>query len=391
MVASMHVYKGRSHQTDPSAAVSEAVAGVPNALVPSIVIAFTSVKQDKDGVVAALSQRFPGTVIVGCTTAGEIFDGVRTTDSLVVSALDTPAVRWDAVLLKDLRGAPDVEGVVTGLCERLGCDRADYEPGTYFAMLLIDGMSGKEEVITTALADALCGIPLIGGAAADGLAFRQTHVFANGEVATDAAVIILAHAPQGADLVKHQHYFTMPRYLAVTSAVPAERRVNQFDGRPAAEAYAALVGVDRAEIVGDVNPITFTNPVLFACGGDVYVRSVRRVDEDGAMHFHSAIEEGMVLEIGGRADMVDAMRIAVDEHLAKHGKADLFIGFNCILRALEMEQSGASQGLAEQWQRVASQSIGFDTYGEVWNGIHVNHTLIGVALRDPSRTKASDS
>jgi hypothetical protein len=80
-------------------------------------------------------------------------------------------------------------------------------------------------------------------------------------------------------LVKHQHYARTPRVLAVTSALGAQRRVNEFDGRPAAERYAELLGVTPEQIRGTVNPITFMNPVLFPCNGDIYVRSVQRVDE----------------------------------------------------------------------------------------------------------------
>lgn len=56
--------------------------------------------------------------------------------------------------------------------------------------------------------------------------------------------------------------------------------------------------------MGTVTPITFMKPVIFSCGGDIYVRSIRQVDADGTMHFQSAIEEGMVLELGARADML---------------------------------------------------------------------------------------
>jgi hypothetical protein len=33
---------------------------------------------------------------------------------------------------------------------------------------------------------------------------------------------------------------------------------------------------------------------------------------------------------------------------------------------------------------LAKHSIGFDTYGEMWNGLHINQTLVGVTLREPA-------
>jgi hypothetical protein len=384
----MNVFQGRSQLVDPGAAVAEATAGVPSGTSPNLVIAFASRTQELAAVAASLEARYPSALVIGCSSAGEILDGMRGTGSLVVSVLCTPEIRWAATLMDGVRAGLDIEGGVARVCAALGCDRDGYVPGTYFAMLLIDGLTGKEELVSAALAEALCGIPLVGGSASDALTFQHTEVFLGRELRSDAAVVILAHAPHGYELFKHQHYLASPRPLAVTSAVPSERRVNEFDGRPAAAAYAAAVGVTMAEIVGDVNQVTFMNPVIFSCGGDIYVRSVRKIDPDGVMHFHSTIEEGMVMDIAGRADMVEELGRTITTHLAAHAKADLFIGFNCILRALEGEQLGVNLQLAAEWRRLASQSVGFDTYGEIWNGLHINQTLVGVALRAaPSTTR----
>jgi hypothetical protein len=210
-------------------------------------------------------------------------------------------------------------------------------------------------------------------------------VFVGAEVATDAAAVVLAHAPHAFDLVKHQHYLPTATRLAVTAADPTTRRIDELDGRPAAEAFAEAIGLDTRDAVTALKDAAFLHPVTFSCGGDAYVRSVRTVEPDGAMHFYCAVEEGMVLEVSGREDMKHALARTVDAQVAAHGRAELFIGFNCILRALEMEQLGVQADLASEWSRLARHSIGFDTYGELWNGLHINQTLVGVALREPGR------
>jgi hypothetical protein len=54
------------------------------------------------------------------------------------------------------------------------------------------------------------------------------------------------------------------------------------------------------------------------------------------------------------------------------------LGCDCILRRLELQQ----KGLLDEAPNVlrGADFIGFSTYGEQFNGIHVNHTLTGVAL-----------
>jgi hypothetical protein len=60
---------------------------------------------------------------------------------------------------------------------------------------------------------------------------------------------------------------------------------------------------------------------------------------------------------------------------------DTIIGFDCILRRIEAEQkqqSGAvSQVLADH------NVVGFSTYGEQYNGLHINQTMTGVAIYPP--------
>jgi len=55
-------------------------------------------------------------------------------------------------------------------------------------------------------------------------------------------------------------------------------------------------------------------------------------------------------------------------------------GYDCILRRLELEQKNLTEAAARVLQEV--DFVGFSTYGEQVNGIHVNQTLTGVALGD---------
>ena len=60
------------------------------------------------------------------------------------------------------------------------------------------------------------------------------------------------------------------------------------------------------------------------------------------------------------------------------GPPQLVLGCDCILRKLEIVQSG----LVERVDAVFRDNnvIGFNTYGEQFHGVHVNQTLTGVAI-----------
>jgi hypothetical protein len=377
----MNVFQGASQLTDAQAAVAEATQAFPaTAPTPDVVLAFSSTRQDPASLAAALAARFPGSQVVGCTTAGEILDAHHAKGSLVLSAVSSPSVRW-AVRTSPLRGFDQAEArrIVDELFAELELARSTVDPGDAFCLAFLDGLSLQEEHVVSLMADALEGVPLLGGSAGDDLAFAETHVFAHGEALRGAAVFVLARTTHPYEIVKHQHFSATNRSLVITRADVPNRRVYEMDGYPAVEAYARALGLSPLEINDDV---CFMNPLTFVYGGEIYVRSIQRLEADQSLVFYCGIEEGMVLNLGGHEDMVNAL----DRDLGQPSTpADLFIACNCILRALETEKRGLEREVGQALSQRARHVIGFDTYGEQLGGLHINQTLVGVALRGEDR------
>ena len=138
------------------------------------------------------------------------------------------------------------------------------------------------------MAEALEGIPLLGGSAGDDLKFEQTNVFYAGEALTSVAVFVLAEATTPFTILKHQHFLTTPVSVVVTKADVAHRRVYEIDGDRALDAYARALRMPVADITADV---TFLHPPTFLCGHQLYVRSIQCVEADGSLIFYCGIEE----------------------------------------------------------------------------------------------------
>jgi hypothetical protein len=389
----MRILQGASQQTDAAAAVAEATRSFPTepgaaAPGPDLVLAFSSTKQDPHELTAALAKRFPGTRVVGCTTAGEILDASHSKGGLVLSAITSPSIRW-AVRTAPLADfdADTARRVTDELFADVGLGRgtSDVDPAHCFCLAFIDGLSMQEEQVVSWMADALEGLPLLGGSAGDDLAFQRTYVFAHGEALTGAALFLLARSEQPFEIVKHQHYSATGRSLVITRADVATRRVYEMDGYPAVEAYARALGLTPDQVDSDV---CFMNPLTFVYGGEIYVRSIQRVEADQSLVFYCGIEEGMVLRLGGHEEMVNALDRDLDDHATStepRAPADLFIACNCILRALETEKRGLEREVGQALSKRARHVIGFDTYGEQLDGLHINQTLVGVALRGEDR------
>lgn len=373
----MRTMGGSSLRIDGIGAVEEATTDWTE--TPEMVFAFYSSQHDGGSVASALAERFPGAPIVGCSTAGEHLDGRHQRNSLVVSGLCDTGVDWVVESVDGLADFDDERGdaLARTLFERHGADPETIDPDEFVALLFVDGLCRVEERISSALADGLAGVALVGGSAGDDLAFERTTVLHNGTAAEGRATVVLARS-RGTKfhVVKHQHFTTTPAMLAVTRADPAQRRVYEFDGYPAAEAYARALGVAPAELGTSAS---FSHPLLFRCDGEIYVRSIQTVNDDGSMTFYCAIEEGMVLQVGSHHEM----REALESDLAALGtpeRVDFLLGFNCVLRALEATDRESWDALGDVVSSVSRASIGFDTYGEQLNGLHINQTLVAVAF-----------
>jgi len=137
------------------------------------------------------------------------------------------------------------------------------------------------------------------------------------------------------------------------------------------------LGVD----VKALTPQMFSdNPLAYHYGNECYVRAIRRVCENNSMEFGCAIEEGMVLNLCKHQDMLaeyDQLMTGIQQSGAK---ISLLLVCNCIYRALEGMDGDLNQQLAEKTCAIADHMIGFDTYGEQWQGLHINQTLVALAL-----------
>ena len=56
----------------------------------------------------------------------------------------------------------------------------------------------------------------------------------------------------------------------------------------------------------------------------------------------------------------------------------LVLGCDCVLRSLEMDQKGLREEIGRIFQE--NNVVGFATYGEQFNAMHVNQTFTGVAI-----------
>ena len=379
----LKVKRGASTQTEPERAAEELYESIAQPDT-KLVIFYCSPDYDLSSLGKALAARFGGVELIGCTTAGEItpdgyLTGALTGVSIASDDLTASTRRIDDLQSFELSRGQEVARELVGA---MSDDLGPLDGTNAFAFLLVDGLSMKEEGVVSALSRGLGDIQLFGGSAGDGVRFGQTYVFHDGEFRPDCAVLTLVRTSHPFVVFKTQHFVSTDTKMVVTEADPTRRVVSEINGEPAGREYARMVGLE----VDKLTPMIFsTYPVVVRVGGQQYVRAIQKVNEDESLTFFCAIDEGCVLTVAKGVDLIDNLEEAFGDVRNTIGAPALTLGCDCILRHLELDQTGVKGRAFEILER--NRVIGFSTYGEQFNAMHVNQTFTGVAIGQRSSAR----
>lgn len=357
--------------------VEQAVADLKNQfgeMSPRIVVFFASPKYDPALLSKKMKDAFTSSAVFGSTTAGEIVTGKMLKRSVVAMALGPGVVSdVDVQVVTGLRSQNRVKDAFAGFEKHFGAKMSEIDHRKYVGIILIDGLSGCEEKIIDTIGD-LTSVAFIGGSAGDDLHFKSTHVFANGRSYADACVLVLLKPAVGFDILKTQSFRVRDKTLTATKVDEARRTVIEFDGIPAAQAYAEAVGV----AAGDPSDRFMHNPVGLMVRGEPYVRSPQKIQQNGEMMFYCNIKQGMELSLLESTDIVADTKKSLEDRLRRLGPVQCLVNFHCILRTLELDQKGQGDAYGKLFSQVPT--IGFSTYGEQYIG-HVNQTSTILILK----------
>jgi hypothetical protein len=373
-----------STKTDAEAAAAELASALVHGHL-GFVLFFCSAEYDLGQLGRRLDARFKGIAVAGCTTAGEITPVGYGRGCITAIGFDRRFFAIDYASIEGLDdfGLTDAQVVVNGLLDN--CRDAGLAPikSHTFAITLLDGLSSREELVLMSLNAALGSIPHFGGSAGDDVHLANTHVYAGGEFRTGAAVVIMVNTALDFEVFSTQHMHARTEKLVVTDAERDSRTVLELNAEPAAEEYARILGMP----VSDLNPTVFAlHPLAVQINNRFYVRSIQRANADGSLTFFCAVENGVVMTAMSPGPMLPNLKKCFIDIEARIGEPMLTIGCDCFLRRLELQHLGREDETSRFL--VDRRVIGFNTYGEQFDGMHINQTFTGVVIgkreRQPS-------
>lgn len=345
------------------------------------VLVFANPRYHADILARELDRAFPAARVFGCTTAGEIGPGGFHQGAVVGLALGRDEARVGAGLACAITRSPLSSGrraTLTAI-EDLGADRERLRPKRHVAITLIDGRSGQEEGFIAGAAATVPTIRFVGGSASDDLGeVPRSRVFCGGRAYDDCGLVLVLEPAVRFAVVVSEHMVATEERVVVTAADPSARLVHELNGKPARQVYARLVGhegqVDRT--------LAAPFPFGYYVGGRPYARSIMGVVGD-SLRFACVVDNGAVLRLMRAGDMLASTRNTLDAAAADvGGRLGAVLGFNCAGRYIECESKGTTAQMSALLD--SYPIVGFNTFGEQVNALHVNHTLTGLALAAPS-------
>jgi hypothetical protein len=373
-VETMNAVKiGWSEAEDLQTAVAEVERQIaqPDA---ELVIFFSTTRHDPDALAAAMADRFQG-ITAGCTTAGEIGPVGYRRHSLVAASIGPGPIRIHSYPIPQVSSL-NLE-MLADCRRRFDRDRA-YPVASpaedCLGMLLVDGLCLKEEHLVAALYSQFQPMSIVGGSAGDDFQFRQTKVFTEGRAIPDGAVfLVFEMGGVPFQTFRLQDFAPISDYMVITAADGEQRLIREIDGEPATEVYQRLVGVPVEQMTLD---LFAAHSLLVQVGGEEYIRSVRSIEPDGSLRLHSAIDEGVVVRMGRSDDTLVSLARFLQDGSDQVNRTSLAVCFDCMHRRIELTRQGNLERAGRILGRVPV--IGFSSYGEVVDSIHVNQTMTGV-------------
>ncbi len=373
MVANKKVQIFQSKSLSIDKTISQLSAHIPFGNIGGILF-FCSSNYDLTKLNNAIHLKFK-CMIAGCTTAGEIYKGYSN-NSFVALVFNASYFTMHSHVITNMKNFTISNALkIANNIENELIFTPSITINKSIGFLLLDGLSLAEEKIAALMYQAMGGVNILGGSVADDYKMDKTSVFCNQKVYANSAVFIFLEIQDTFGIFRIQHFEPTNKELITTNVEHEKRIVNEMNGEAAAEVYAKINNLDPNHL----SSLDFAMyPLMIQISDEWYIRSISHVSRNKGLQFHCSIDNGLPLRIGKGKDLVQRIEEEVKQIFDCFEEIYFTIGCDCILRRLEMEDKGHTKKVEKLLTSI--KFIGFNSYGEQYNGIHFNQTMVGVTV-----------
>ena len=240
------------------------------------------------------------------------------------------------------------------------------ENANAFLLLLCDGAGAMEETILSSLFFIAPQFKIIGGSAADD-EHGETYIYIGSRRVRNLGIFF--NMPARTALVKENIYVPTGKTMLVTEADVFGRTVYTFNGRPAAEEYARVLGVPQADLADHF----LSSPLGKRYEDDLIIASPKAINPDGSVTFYSQVMSSTYVEVLSSADPLAVLENTLG---GSPYKPSFVLNINCTLRDQLFNRDGLWAAFDEAMLGFCGNTTGFISYGEQYYTKHANQTMI---------------
>lgn len=354
---------------------------------PRLAVAFVGAEHDQAAVAHELRGRLPkDTRLLTASSKVPIARTGNRAGSVVLASLSGDlevGLGMGTGLSKDAVAAG--AAATTRAAAQLGTRAEDLDLRTTVGLVIDDGPAMKKEELLLGALDPNPGLSLVGGGASDtnppGLP-SEAVVGVDGDVARDGVVIALVRTRAKWAALRHHAYRPTGDRILITKVDDTYTRVLEIDGKPAARAYADLLGVDSPEDLEFGKPRGFAvRPTAMRVGKEYFLRAPWSPLPDGSILFANRITENTELELMQLGDFGASLEKFLGEELPARvgGRATGALYFNCLGRFFMAQGIGAADAV-DAAIAGGPPGCGANVVFELFNGFQINSTLTTLAF-----------
>lgn len=318
---------------------------------------------------------------VAGSTAGELNSAGFARESMSGISFHGAGVRAAVEVIPQLRELSLIPIVhLPGrLARGIGRMKGELDPERHLWLFLVNGRSGKEDLLTPFFMNAAPRVSLVGATLSDGADDRDARLIHHGRVYRDAAATILLEYDGPFEPFHHVHVEMTDIGLEITRTSRDGRQIERLDGQPALQAYAQALGV-RPEQVDSA--LLATHPLGYRFRGQPMPISIAGVEANDGLRVGATVQTGQQLHILKARELVASSRDCIQSAIARvrgAGSApEALLIFNCRLRHCEAAQTEQLDALAHALTQ--AEICGLNCSGEQFGTMHLNHSMTGVVF-----------
>lgn len=356
---------GRSSKTNVNDAIKEATSELQN---PKLILYFSGVEEFQT-YAEELKKEYPEAITMGATTFAAFCKEGAFKDTLLVLGIEH-GIQCEANILEE------VDKYALKYVERVKqCAVGFQKPENAICLEFTSALISCEELVLSTLNSVLAKkkIPVFGGSAGDRGKAENSMIALNGAVYTNACVFVIIENLGGRiRLFQENIYKPTKHYFKSTKVDVRNRRVYEYDHKPAARAIADALGVTIKELPKYLD----SYPMGRIIGNEMYIVANKTIEKGEAMEYHARIynnSQVVLLE-------PDDYKLVIDSTL-KQVKREctqprLTLMVNCLARSILFDGDGYLNEFAREVGKSVGDFVGFAGYGEQLNEQHFNQTMV---------------